>query len=160
MSTAAWGERKGIGGWLIFVVIGLVISPFRIAYFLAAAYWPIFRDDTWHQLTTPGTHAYHALWAPLLCFELIGNLGMMALALVTLVSLLRRKRGTPRLAIAWLAFAAAYVAVDYFVANLIPAVAALPSQESAKELLRSLVVAAIWIPYFLVSKRVEATFVE
>jgi hypothetical protein len=151
---------KGIGGWLIFVVIGLIISPIRVAYLLATTHWPIFLDGTWEVLTTPGSEAYHPLWAPLVIFEIIGNLGVIALAVVTLWHLVRKSRHTPKLAIIWLAWTAIFIAVDFFAADLIPAVAAESDPGSDRELVRSLVSAAIWIPYFLVSKRVKATFVN
>jgi Protein of unknown function (DUF2569) len=64
------------------------------------------------------------------------------------------------LAITWLACTAAYVVIDHFLVLLIPAVvAARPSPDSSKGLLQTLVSAAVWITYFLVSKRVKATFV-
>ena len=158
MTDAA--SPKGVGGWLILVILGLVISPIRIGHFLATTHWPIFRDGAWSELTTAGTAAYHHLWAPLLIFEIVGNVGSIVLAIVTLVFLFKKSRYTPRLAISWFAWMAGFVLVDFFVADLIPAVAAQSDPDSIKELVRSLASAGIWIPYFLVSKRVKATFVE
>lgn len=151
---------KGLGGWLILVIVGLVISPIRISYFLATTHLPLFYDGTWVELTTFGTNSYDPFWAPLLIFEVVGNVITIVLAIVTLMFVLRRSRHAPRLAIIWLAFTAGFVAVDYFAANLIPAVAAQADVENIKELVRSLVAAGIWIPYFLRSERVKATFVE
>lgn len=161
MSDAATqAPLKGIGGWLILVVIGLVVTPVRITYFMIANHWPVFRDGLWPVLTTPGTDAYHPLWAPLIIFEILGNLGSICLALVTLWLLARRSRRTPLLAITWLILGATFVVIDFFAADLIPAVAEQQDPENMKELVRSIVGVAIWVPYFLVSKRVKATFVE
>jgi hypothetical protein len=148
MSEVASPPPKGIGGWLIFVVIGLVISPFRIIYFMTLNHWPVFRDGLWQELTTPRTEIYHSLWAPLIVFEVLGNFAAIAMALTTLAFLIRRSRHTPSLAIAWFGWMAALVVVDYFAADLIPAVAAQSDPDSTKELVRSLLSAAIWIPYF------------
>ncbi len=122
--------------------------------------WPIFRDGAWDQLTTPGTPSYHAFWAPFLAFEIVGNIVSMALGLTTLFYLLRKSHNTPKVAILWYTWGAALVVIDSFAGNLIPAVAAQPDPASTKELIRALIGAAIWIPYFLVSKRVKATFVH
>lgn len=149
-----------IGGWLFLIAIGLVVSPFRVGNMLLGTYWPLFRDGTWQQLTTPGTEAYHALWAPLLVFEIVGNLGLLVLGLIALVRFVRRSRRAPKAVIVWLAWAAGYGLMDFFGADLIPYVKASDDAESARELMRALLVAAIWIPYFLNSKRVKATFVR
>ncbi|MGH8601258.1 MAG: DUF2569 domain-containing protein [Gammaproteobacteria bacterium] len=154
-------EPVGIGGWLILVVIGLIYSPIQIAYFLMMELWPIFTDGTWSVLTTSGTEAYHPLWAPLLVFEVIGNLGSIALALATLWFMFKRSRRTPAVAIAWLLWTAAFVIADFIGADMIPAVASQQvDPDTVKQLVRSIVSVCIWVPYFMVSKRVKATFVQ
>jgi hypothetical protein len=151
---------SGVGGWLILVVLGLIFSSLRTTYVLLTTYWPVFRDRKWQMLTTPESPAYHHLWGPLIAYETIGSLIGLVLALTTLVMLLRKSKNTPSFAIGWFAYAAVFGVVDYFFADLIPYVAQHPDPDGIKELARGLVAAAIWIPYFLVSKRVKATFVK
>lgn len=154
------GDRLvGIGGWLILVLIGLVFSPFRIGLQLVQTYAPIFSEGIWQQLTTPSSEHYHPLWAPLLAFEIIGNVLLLAFCLVTLYFFLRKSRYTPKIMIAWLLTTLVFVVGDYFFAEMIPMIAELPADpESVKEMGRAAIACGIWIPYFLVSKRVKATF--
>jgi Protein of unknown function (DUF2569) len=156
MSDQPIDGPKGLGGWLYLFVLGLVISPiFR--FHSLAPYWTLFRDDTLDQLTTPGAATYHHLWAPLLIVDIVGAIGTIVLGLLTLVYLLKESRRTPRLAILYLAWTTVFALADYFLADLIPALAAAPDPANTTELLRTLAIAAIWI---MVSKRVKATFVE
>jgi len=153
-------KLNGIGGWLVLVIIGMIVTPIRTGYFLFSTYLPLFTDGILAAITTPGTKVYHALWAPLLIFEIVGNLGIITLSVLTLWHLFRKSRLTPRLGIAWLSWSLFFVVVDFFAANLIPVIAAQNDPDSAREVTRTVIAAAIWIPYFLVSKRVKATFVR
>lgn len=150
----------GLGGWLILVIIGLVISPFRIGRFLITEHLPLFTDGTWEIITSADSPYYHVLWGPLLVFEVAGNLIMIVLSLTTLALILRKSRRVPKLIIGMYAFNIAFIVGDYILVNLIPAIAEQPDTETMTELIRALVGAAIWIPYFLVSKRVRNTFVR
>ena len=153
-------QYEKIGGWLILVAIGLVLTPLRSIVIVGKTFLPIFLTEKWRVLTTPGTAAYHPLWAPLLIFEFSGNVVVVAFAVIVAVCLFQKRRIFPRLMIAFLLSNLLFVAVDYVVADWIPAVARQNDTQSLRELARILFGCLIWIPYFLVSKRVKGTFLH
>jgi hypothetical protein len=127
---------------------------------LVTVYFPIFAEGYWGILTTPGAEAYHPLWAPLLIFEISGNLIFLFWSIVLLVLFFQKHYRFPRMMIVYLAANLAFVGIDFFVADSIPAVAAEPDPESTREFIRTIISAAIWIPYFLRSVRVKNTFTK
>lgn len=147
-----------IGGWLILVAFGLVVTPFRIVLHLFNTYLPIFRDGHWEQLTSAGSAAYHPLWGPILVFEIVGNVLLLALGAVTLALFFKKSRRTPKFTIALYAAGPAFLLADEWLGNVIPAVANSTDSTNLQEAIRTTVLACIWIPYFLVSDRVKRTF--
>ncbi len=149
-----------IGGWLILVAIGLILTPLRLGFALFKDILPVFSAETWQVLTTPGTEAYHPSWAPLLIFELVGNIIFIIFPIVIAIFFFQKRKVVPKLIIAFLLSNLAFVGSDYFLANTIPFVASQDDPASLKELARTLVGSLIWVPYFLVSKRAKATFIK
>ena len=153
--------QAGIGGWLILPLLGLCITPFRIGHLLWTHFWPVFSNkNIWFILGDPASPNYHPAWIPYLLFEVIGNTLIIAGALVCLRFFLRKSRHTPKLIIAWYLISVVVTMLDPLIGELIPAVAAESNAESIQEIGRSLLAAIIWIPYFLKSRRVKATFVK
>jgi len=149
---------KGIGGWLILPLIGLFVALIRLPLLILKDLVPIFTEGHWNALTTPGSHVYHPLWASLIIFESVGNIVFLIFAIILLVLFFRKSRLLPKLMISYLILNLMFVVGDFFFADLIPAVAEHSNSQSAKELGRSIIGAVIWVPYFLVSKRVKQTF--
>ncbi|MCI0596614.1 MAG: DUF2569 domain-containing protein [candidate division Zixibacteria bacterium] len=158
--TNSTGEPKGLKGWLILPAIGLIVAPLRLAINLLKDFWPIFRDGYWPVLTTPGTETYHPLWQPLLTFEIVGNTIFILANLALLFFFFTKHWRFPTLYITILALNVVFVTSDFFMGSAIPAVAASHDPQPAREMARTLGAAAIWIPYFLRSKRVKNTFVK
>ncbi len=153
-------EPKGLGGWLILPLIGLIVSPIRMAVSLNNDFLPIFQEGYWEVLTTPGSEAYHHLWGPPIAFEIVGNLVFIVFALILIFLFFTKSPVFPSLIIIYITTNLLYVVGDFFFADLIPAIAAESDPESTRELFRTVVRAAIWIPYFRMSKRVKNTFVK
>jgi hypothetical protein len=151
---------QGIGGWLILVTIGLVITPFRMAFLLITTHLPLFTGGQMAILTDPQSQAYHPLWGPLLALEVLCNLGFGTAAVVALVLMFRRSRLYPRFMIVYYASNLAFIALDTLLSNMIPAVAQAGSTEMIGEVGKAMISCAIWIPYMCVSKRVKNTFVR
>jgi hypothetical protein len=153
-------QLKGIGGWLILPMLGLIITPIRMVFQFTRDLLPALNSETWGALTTPGANAYHSLWAPLILFEVITNIAIFGFTIWLLILFLKKSKRVPKLFVAWLLLLAAVQIIDQLLANQIPLVASQHDPESLKDLTRSIVGAAIWVPYFLASKRVKNTFTE
>jgi hypothetical protein len=153
-------ELKGLGGWLILPAIGLFVLLIKMAISLFTEFLPIFQKNYWAVLTTPGSGAYHPLWAPLIIFEIAGNTLFVILDVVLIFIFFTKSYRFPALFIAFLALNLVFMVSDFFFADLIPAVAAQSGPKYIKELAQTIIGTIIWIPYFLVSKRVKNTFVK
>jgi multisubunit Na+/H+ antiporter MnhC subunit len=156
--TTAPKSYEGIGGWLILVAFILLRAPIAVLVTLFRAVFPLLQHDTWAALTTKGTESYHPLWAPLVISELIVNLAFLALALVVLVLFFRRKRSFPRFVIILYLAHFIWEVCLALVLRQIPAMAGEPATSSLVGAIGLALGCAIWIPYFLISKRVRATF--
>ena len=151
---------SGLGGWLILVAIGLVISPLRLGAMILQIFVPVFTDGTWGILTTPGSELYHALWAPLLIFELLGNLGFIVAYIVLAILFFRKSRFFPKTYITIAVLNLFFIFLDAWLGSLVLQDEPMFDPETAREIGRSLVAFAVWVPYMVVSKRVENTFVS
>jgi hypothetical protein len=145
-------DLEGIGGWLILPAIGLALTPF-------ICLGPIFTDI---QLLTAGDHqslfANHPSLTALLDSEVVINLAFLAATICLNILFYTKKRILPKCMVAFYSAQCVLLLVDHLAATAI-----FPSVDLSSGLItviRSFVVAAVWIPYFLNSQRVEQTFVN
>jgi hypothetical protein len=156
--TTSSNEPRGIGGWLILPIIGLIFTVCRFSLTLKT-YVTLFTGPAWERLTTEGSPVYHPLSGPLLIFEAIGNLSFVCAAIVLLVLIFLKHPLLPKMMIGFHVLNLVFVSLDGALASFTPLFAsAIPV--ITEELTRSIISAAIWIPYFLRSRRVKNTFVK
>jgi uncharacterized protein DUF2569 len=149
---------SGIGGWLILVAIGLCLTPLRISAEIVQGVRSL-QPGAWHAVTTPGSPAYHPLFGPLIVGELVANVALLLWALVLLYLFFTKRRAFPRAMIAFLIVRVAIQMADIFVARSIPVAAASIGPRVYSALAGNLLVVFVWVPYFLKSRRVAATFI-
>jgi len=153
-------DPKGLSGWLILPLLGLILSPLWMGFYLVRDLLPAFSTEAWKVLTRPGTPAYDPLWAPLLIFEAVASVALLLFTLVLLFLFVKKSRRTPKLFIAWLLSLVGLRIADQLLGSRIPVIAQHPDPQGLKELAQAILAALIWIPYFMRSKRVKNTFVE
>jgi len=149
-----------IGGWLFLVAIGMVLTPIRLSTFILKDVLPAFNKETWTIITTPGSEVYHPLFGPLMIGELITNVLFLIFSIVVAVLFFQRKKIVPKLTIILYITYFVFLVVDYFVTDLVPFVAAQDDSDTERQIIQTFFTCAIWVPYFIVSKRVKGTFVK
>jgi hypothetical protein len=135
----------GIGGWLIIPVAGLFLVPVRFLLIFLIERLPAVRDGGWMN------------WGPARIIEFGFDCAFVAFAIVLIGLLLAGSARFPRLFIAFAAINVVYVFGYAGLAGYLPLTATQP-QQLVGEILRVVLLAAIWVPYMLRSKRVRNTF--
>ena len=151
---------EGIGGWLILVAIGIVITPFRTIIAMIETYPDIFLNGAWELLTTQGSEVYNPLWGPIIIGEILINSVMILAWLYMAYLFFSKKSSFPKWYIGLAIFSLLFILADAFTVKLV-----LPNEpafdpDTIKEVMRSLIMVVIWIPYMLLSERVKVTFIK
>lgn len=153
-------DHSGLGGWLVLVQIGLYFSLISFLVQLFQYSLPAVAPETWNMITSKNSEFYHPLWRPLLIFEITYNILFLLFIVYILVNFYRKKSIVPRLMIIIYSVTVLIGIIDTVILNQIPMAAELEDGSSYREIFKSLVTCAIWIPYFLKSYRVKNTFVR
>ncbi len=135
----------GIGGWLILPAIGLVLAPIIMVVGLVMSL------GLWSEVSNAGYGGIHAL-------EIVVGLGMLVFFIYAATRFFGKKSNAPSIMIAL--YIVQLVSQGILLVIELGADAEPFAIESGKALVKSVIGAAIWIPYFRVSKRVKATFVN
>lgn len=159
-------ELKGLGGWLILPMIGLILAPFRLIYQEIIDPSLLFVEETYTVLTEPTSIAYHALWVPLLIGDFLLTILTFFFFCLLLWHAFKHSIRFPQLFIVWLIFNLVAQLIGLSLALQI--LSDMPA-EIAREIKldsinrsvgQSFLGALIWIPYFLRSRRVKNTFIQ
>jgi hypothetical protein len=153
--------HERIGGWLIPVGIGIVLTPFRLIRDLLET--NLFsRGAEWEALTTPEAEAYYPWLEPFLNFLMLGQILLLIFSFILVIYFSRKKRLFPRLfIIALIADLIFSLAIYGFFVYLISTFQSDTSLiEATGELKWVTLRCLIWIPYFRKSKRVKGTFIK
>lgn len=158
--VAGSNKPPGIGGALVLVAIGLCLSGLQnLTYFLGSSA-PIAKGSAWAFLTDPNSDAYHPHWKPFLIYQAIISLLFLVTNVALLILFFQRKRVFRKLIVLLIPVIFLLSFTSHVWPGFIPSVA--ESSEYAKQghaLIVKFIALHIWIPYFLVSKRVKETFV-
>ena len=135
----------GIGGWLVLPAIGLILAPIIEVVSLIIAIG-LFEDVS------------DAGYGGIFLFNIIVEFGLLILIVYAAICFFGKKAITPTVMITL--YVVQVIASGVCLVLALMAEAESFAIEDGKALFRGLIGAAIWIPYFSVSKRVKATFVN
>ena len=154
-------ELTGIGGWLILIGIGRVIALPATLWIILHAYVPQLTSGALDKLSQPGSAVYSTLWKPMILFEFYNNIVLVIFEVVLLLLFFKKKKWFPKVYISMLIFAIIFTIIDAaLVSKLQSSISISLNIDPVTPVAKVLVSSAIWIPYFLISKRVKNTFIR
>lgn len=152
----------GLEGWLAFFVIGVSLRVL-LGVINLLGYGSTFNNFASLQSDAPN---YVAAMAPVLWFEILTNLLSIGLAIWLLVLLAKHKKLAKGIAIVFLISSAIFFIIEYAWAasvfdtfNVTRYVQAYMSR-AARDVGKVIIGVFIWVPYFLMSKRVKRTLTK
>lgn len=151
-------ELNGIRGWLLVVAVLVIMTPIRLLSVEIPQLNELLNSDTWVLLTSPGSEAYHSFWAPFLIIDVIFHLALLVASLYLIQLFFSKDARFPKAFITLTLVSLAYLLFASGVHLVLAAEPAIVERNFTIDIVRSLLGAAIWIPYMLVSKRVQNTF--
>lgn len=153
---------KGVDGWLMLFVAGTFLS-IVLGLINLMSYGQAFSDIASVKDTIPG---YQDAAMPLLWFEMSVNALFIIAAVATIFLILKRKKLARTIAILYLSSNVIFMAADYLwgvsvLQNFdLLQYAEAEMKSVSSDVGKSILSALIWVPYFIVSKRVKATLVN
>lgn len=144
-----------IGGWLILPLIGLIVAPFIRLYQTINAYSDSDLDNLVF-IFDPSSEAFNPFFASVVILEELVGMLLIAFILLLIYQFFKQRSSLPRLLIILYAVNLVWIILR---AILVDISANIDFLESSGDILRALVSAGIWIPYFAFSDRVKETFV-
>lgn len=152
--------KKGLGGWLILIGIGVVLSPIRLSYFLFKTVLPIFTNGTWEALTNEESISYSVYWAPIIIFELVFNVAMLLWSFYLIYLFFTKHYRFPLMYIIAVAVSLCVIIIDSAACKLVIPNRPMFDSDTSKELFRALFTLIIWGLYLFKSERSRLTFIE
>lgn len=147
---------QSIGSFLILPAIGLCIAPFTRTFqmftdhgtffYMPAIFWKAYPDQQW------AMGAYGV-------FSQAYNIGMLVFTVVLALLFFRRRTSVPLLFKLYYSAAAIGLMLDAYIYASLDLKELTGNPYPSKDLVQSIVGAAIWIPVFHLSSRVKNTFV-
>ncbi len=146
-----------IGGWLVLVGLGLIISPISILKdFITNEY---FNLNSWTFLSSSSSVGYDAVWATAFVYEMLMNCVLMVYIVFILILFIKRRSIFPLHFIIFRGLHLLFVIGDMIFVSQISNSNFAPEGSLAKPLVYSILGTCIWVPYMIYSERVRDTFV-
>jgi cobalamin synthase len=158
-----WKENRPpkIRGALILVAIVLCVNLLQNLADFFGGIAPIIKSPLWERYTNPGSPKFHPQWKLVIICDAIAVTLILFCNVLMVVFFFRKNRVFPALAVASFPIFFLLAFASHFLGGFIPDVAG--SAAYAKQgtaLIIKFIAMHIWIPYFLLSKRVAKTFVR
>ncbi|HBN21754.1 MAG TPA: hypothetical protein DD412_00755 [Holosporales bacterium] len=152
------GSPKGIGGWLILLSVGVLLSPILNIGHLLETLPNTLSYNNWLAILDTTLSSFNSVTAPFIIFSLMIDTMIFIFSVLCVFLFFMKKRIFPYLYISLYLASSFFLLVDHWVIKHFSLDDLFDSQPSY--ITKSALGIVIWSLYLLKSKRVKATFIH
>ncbi len=147
-----------LGGWLILPVIGVFTTPMIVLYTIFSS--GFFDQESWVFISSRDSVGYDIFWTIGFLFELLMNCLVVVYSVFLIILLVKKRTIFPLHYVTLRVVVLVFVTVDAYLLSLIESEYFVSEPANIREIVTSIIGAAIWIPYMMKSQRVKDTFIN
>jgi hypothetical protein len=156
-------EPEGIGGWLLLPIAVLCATIYGFFEEFQRSTLALLGPGLWDVFVMPGTYFYHSPWVIVIVGNAVLEIAILVVSVVALVAIWRKKKAVPHIMIGFYVLALSLTSMNalltfYFLAKISPELANQITTDVIRKEVGIVIIASVFIPYFLKSKRVKNTF--
>ena len=159
-SPVSLDEPRGIGGWLILVLIYILTSILSLFVGFKENFSSLSDPQLLNNLMTKGHPKYSPYWKSVIILQTIIQIIRLIYIVFTLIAFFKNKKSTIKLMIIFYILVFVYPIIILLSGNIIPFIAEKQVANGYGNLSYSIIASLIWISYFIKSKRVRNTFIN
>lgn len=159
MSQSQESEPQRIGGWLFLVALGMTVAPFRQLIAMQETFSLLLAEDALAVLLPLSPHFMPGM-ALVTGFEVLFQAGLLVATGMMTFLFFRKDYRFPRFFIATFVGSVVFVFLDHGLCLLVFPDSLQVDPIDWRSVMSAATVAAVWVPYMLLSKRAKATFVR
>lgn len=152
----------GFGGWLYVFAIGLAFKAYQ-AYMVLSQHYLGFGSKDYQLVLDPSSSSYNSLWKPFLTVEILGNILIIVFIALIAFFCYKQRALFKKLSIIFISLNFLFILFEFFMMLSLNSFYVDPiytPDQIITPILQATIYAAIWIPYFMFSKRVKNTFLK
>lgn len=152
-------KKKPIKGTLYFALLASIIDPILQINSYMDRIKPFSFDENWLNISNHTLSTYNYQWANLVQFEFIGSLFIFIISILLIILFFTRTKYFPKMIIISFIFRTLLLTLVFYFRTVIKG----PEPPDLHEIRAVggmiLTFAGIWVPYYLLSERVNETFI-
>lgn len=145
----------GFGGWLYFVAVGLLVAFGQSLFYLVDELFPIYATGQLKIISQQSP-----LLALAVLYETIFNIYVIVITLLAAYLCFKLKKSFKRTMIVFYSLNFILTGLYVLVVHIVPEIDQAMIKAQINALVRGAVTVAIWVPYFVKSKRVKNTYIN
>ncbi|MGL1894001.1 MAG: DUF2569 domain-containing protein [Spirochaetaceae bacterium] len=152
-------KKEPLGGVSIMALLAIAGTTIVSLNIFRERPVPFKFNSTWVEITDLASNSYNGPWIKLITYEFISNIILVIFALLLMIQLLRKSKYFKITLISFFITKTVFLTFTFYFQTIIRNLATPTIQELTGTGFTTLLLVGLWIPYYMLSEKIDETFI-